>query len=405
MSTKENPYAILKIHDYRCFLIGRFAGGFGNQMLTFAVAWELWVRTHSTFSLGMIGLCLVLPIILLALPAGHVADNHERRRIVMFAQSAVVVSDLLMAVLALFQGPVILVYGCLIITGSARAFNEPSASTLLSSVVPVEHFSRAATWNSSVFQTASILGPATAGVIVAFTHSAVPVFALAALCALTYFIAVGLIRGRQENLARKAISIDSLVQGIQFLRTKPVLLASITLDLFAVLFGGAVALMPVFATDVLHVGAPGLGVMRAAPAVGALLMALLIAHRPPFRHAGLTLLVCVIGFGAVTVVFGLSTWFPLSVAMLVLLGAFDNVSVVIRSTLMLTQVPDDMRGRTSAVNTVFIASSNELGDFESGVVAGLIGPVLAVITGGLGTLAVVGIVIKKWPQLKQLKTL
>jgi MFS family permease len=183
------------------------------------------------------------------------------------------------------------------------------------------------------------------------------------------------------------------------------LVSAITLDLFAVLLGGAVALLPIYATDILHVGPWGLGLLRSAPSVGALLIAVFLAHRPPFRHAGVTLLLCVAGFGVGTIVFGLSTWFPLSLAMLFLLGVFDNVSVVIRQTLMLTQVPDEMRGRTSAVNTVFISSSNELGDFESGVVAGFLGPVAAVVLGGLGTLLVVAAVWKGFPQLVALREL
>jgi MFS family permease len=214
-----------------------------------------------------------------------------------------------------------------------------------------------------------------------------------------------MIKGRQMPLAAKSATWSSLTEGFRFMRDTKVILAAITLDMFAVLFGGAVALLPIYATDILHVGPQGMGVMRAAPSIGALLMAFVIAHSPPMKNAGRTLLWAVAGFGAFTIIFGLSTWFWLSVLMLALLGGLDNISVVIRGTLLLTHTPDEMRGRISGVNSIFIGISNELGSFESGFAAALFGPVIAVVGGGICTILVVLTVAKFWPEIRNLKTL
>ncbi|HTH14536.1 MAG TPA: MFS transporter, partial [Spirochaetia bacterium] len=284
--------------------------------------------------------------------------------------------------------------------------SDPSSSAYTPLVVPREHFTQAATWNSSTFQVAVITGPALAGLMVAALGGRVTeVYALGTAFLAAQVVLVALIRARPEVRPVETKAWHSLVEGLKFLWSTKVVLSAITLDLFAVLLGGAVALLPIYATDILKVGPEGLGLLRSAPSVGALLMALFLAHRKPFRRAGVALLWCVAGFGAATVAFGFSTWFPLSLALLFILGSLDNVSVVIRGTLMLTYVPDEMRGRTSAVNTVFISSSNELGDFESGVVAGFIGPVAAVVVGGIGTLLVVLGVWKLFPQLVALKGL
>jgi MFS family permease len=257
-----------------------------------------------------------------------------------------------------------------------------------------------------MFQIAVITGPALAGILVgAFGGGVTEVYGIGAVFLASQVILVAFIKARPPIRAVETRAWHSLIEGLKFLWSNKVIFSAITLDLFAVLLGGAVALLPIFATEILRVGPWGLGLLRSAPSVGALLMAVTVAHLPPFRKAGITLLWCVAGFGVVTIVFGLSTWFPLSLAMLFLLGALDNVSVVVRQTLMLTQVPDEMRGRTSAVNTVFISSSNELGDFESGVVAGFIGPVAAVVVGGIGTLLVVLGVWRLFPQLAELKSL
>lgn len=374
-------------------------------MLTFAIAWELWLRTRSAFALGMVGLVQVAPVILLSLPGGHVADRYNRRKIVRITQAALAFCAFGLGLLSYFQGPLILIYTCLLGIGIARAFNDPAASTLLPEAVPPELFTSAATWTSSAWQLASISGPAAAGLIVALWENVTVIYAFEMLAAIVFLILLSFIKGRPLALSHKAATLDSLLEGFRFLRGTKVILAAITLDMFAVLFGGAVALLPIFATDILKVGPQGLGLMRAAPSVGALLMAFAIAHLPPFKHAGRTLLIAVAGFGVATIVFGFSTDFLLSLAMLTLLGGLDNISVIIRHTLLLTFTPDEMRGRTAAVNSIFIGASNELGAFESGVAAALLGPVLAVVAGGIGTLLVVLAVAKAWPEMRDLKTL
>lgn len=374
-------------------------------MLSFAIAWELWLRTHEAFALGMVGLVQVIPVLLLALPAGHVADQYNRKRIVLISELTFALCALGLGWLSYRQGSLYLIYGLLLIIGIARAFNDPASSTLLPETVPPELFGNAATWNTSVWHFASIAGPALAGLLIGFFKAVTFIYIIDAVALFTFCIMLTMIRGRQLPLAEKSPTWKSLTEGFKFMRNTKVILAAITLDMFAVLFGGAVALLPIYATDILKVGAEGLGIMRAAPSVGAMLMAFLIAHLPPMQNAGRTLLLAVTGFGLATVVFGLSTSFLLSVAMLALLGGLDNISVVIRGTLLLTQTPDAMRGRISSVNTIFIGISNELGSFESGLAATLLGPVLAVVTGGIATIIVVLIVARVWPEMRHLKSL
>jgi len=404
-ASQYDPYAALRLRDFRLLLIGRFVTSFGGQMLSFAIGWELWLRTRSAFALGLVGLVQVIPIILLSLPAGHVADQYNRRRIIMFTQTLLAICSLGLAALSFTQGPLFWIYFCLLGIGIARAFNDPASSTLLPQVVPPELFGSAATWSSSAWQFASIVGPAAAGLIAAALNSVTVIYVFDALAAFIFMLLIGLIKGRELALSRKAATLDSLKEGLVFLRDTKVLLAAITLDMFAVLFGGAVALLPVYATDILNIGATGLGILRAAPSIGALLTAFALAHLPPFKQAGKTLLWAVAGFGVATIVFGVSKFFWLSVAMLALLGGLDNVSVVIRSTLMLTRVPDEMRGRASAVNGIFISASNELGGFESGSIAALLGPIFSVVSGGIGTIIVVLIVAWAWPEMRNLKSL
>jgi MFS family permease len=403
--TAHDPYAALRFQDFRLLLTGRFLTSFGNEMLTFAVAWELWLRTNSAFALGMVGLVQVIPVIVLSLPAGHFADQHNRRRIVFFAQLTTATCSLGLAFLSFTQGPLTLIYLCLFGIGVARAFNDPASSTLVPETVPAHLFSSAATWNSSAWHIASIVGPAVAGLVVAFAGNVTIIYVFDALGSITFSILLGFIKGKPLPLAPKSATWDSLKEGFRFMRDTKIILAAITLDMFAVLFGGAVALLPIYATDILKVGPQGLGILRAAPSTGALLMAFALAHLPPMKNAGRSLLLAVIGFGIATIVFGLSKWFWLSVSMLVLLGGLDNISVVIRSTLLLTHTPDEMRGRISAVNGIFIGISNELGSFESGFAAALFGPVVAVVAGGIITVLVVFGTAKIFPSILNLKTL
>lgn len=390
-------------------LVGRFITSMGNQMLTFAVGWELWLRTRSAFNLGLIGLVQVIPVIVLSLPAGYVADHYNRRKVVVYSQLFLAACSLGLGFLSVIQGPLWMIYLCLLGIGIARAFNDPASSTLLPETVPTELFTSAATWSSSSWQMASIIGPALAGMLAWLLNGVSLMYFIYVAFDLIFLVLITLIKGRPLALSQKASTIpemiQSLVEGIRFIRTTRVILAAITLDMFAVLLGGAVTLLPVYATDILHVGAQGLGLMRAAPSIGAMLMAISIAYLPPFKRAGITLLWAVAGFGLATIIFGISTSFWISVAMLFVLGALDNISVVIRSTLLLTKTPDEMRGRTSAVNGIFISASNELGGFESGLAAALFGPIIAVVSGGVGTILVVLAVARIFPEIVRMKTL
>ncbi len=403
---RHDPYRALRYRDFRFLLVGQFITSFGSQMVSFGIGWQLWLRTHNELALGLVGLVQIIPVVLISMPAGHVADHYNRKRIVLYAQLLLAACSLGLALLAFAEGSLFLIYLCLFGIGVARSFYQPAASTLLPQTVPPEVFTSAATWNSTAWQLASILGPTFAGIIVAFSSQVGVIYILDALSGLSFLYLISQIKGRELALSRsKAATVDSLKEGIRFIRSTKVILAAITLDMFAVLFGGAVALLPVYATDILKVGAEGLGIMRAAPSIGAIIMALTITRLPPFQHAGRTLLIAVAGFGMATIVFGLSTSFWLSVLMLGLLGSLDNISVVIRSTLMLTWTPDEMRGRTSAVNGIFIGASNELGSFESGLTASIFGTVPAVVGGGIGTILVVLAVARLWPQMRNLKTL
>ena len=374
-------------------------------MLSFAISWELWLRTHDPFSLGLVGLVQVVPVILLSLPGGHLADQYNRKRIVFIMQTLLALCSLGLAYLSFTQGPILWIYACLLGIGIARAFYDPAASTLLPQTVPPSLFTSAATWSSSAWQFAAIFGPAVAGVIAAVVGSVTIIYVFDAFAAFVFIALISLIQGRELALARKSATLESLAEGWRFIRDTRVILAAITLDMFAVLFGGAVALLPVYATDILKVGAVGLGWMRAAPSIGAILMAFLLAHLPPMKQAGKTLLWAVAGFGLATIAFGVSRWFWFSVLMLGLLGALDNISVVIRHTLMLTRVPDEMRGRASAVNSIFIGTSNEMGAFESGSVAKLFGTIPSVVIGGIGTIVVVLAVAWFFPEMRNMTTL
>lgn len=404
-SVRHDPYAALRFQDFRLLLVGRFITSFAGQMLSFAIGWELWLRTNSALALGLVGLVQVIPVILLSLPAGHVADQYNRKRIVLITQVMLATCSLSLAYLSLSQGALWLIYLCLLGIGLSRAFNDPASATLLPQTVPPAIFTSAATWSSSAWQFASIVGPAVAGLLVAWLGKVTIIYLFDAMAAIIFSVLVVLIKGRPLALSHKADTFESLAEGIRFIRDTRVILAAITLDMFAVLFGGAVALLPIYATDILKVGATGLGIMRAAPSIGAIIVAFMLAHLPPFKQAGKTLLIAVSGFGLATIVFGLSRNFWLSVSMLALLGGLDNISVVIRQTLMLTKVPDEMRGRASSVNSIFIGASNELGGFESGAVAALAGPVLSVVLGGVGTILTVLAIARVFPEMLKLKSL
>lgn len=391
----------LRFRDFRLLVLGSFLARLASQMLSVAVGWELYTRTNSPLALGLVGLVQIVPNLLLALPAGHIADSHDRKLIVVLATAAMAASIFALAVNTMGHGPLLAVYALLFAIGVGRAFQGPAVGALNAQVVPPSQYSNSATWLSATGQMAGILGPAFAGILVA-VWSVVGVYSTMSVLLLLVVVLYATMRVRAAAPKREPLSLTSLLAGTQFIRHTPVILSAITLDMFAVLLGGATALMPIFARDILAVGAEGLGWLQSAPAVGALLAALVMTTRPPARRVGPALLVAVAAFGLVTVIFGLSRQFLLSLAMLAMLGALDNVSVVIRTTLVLTLTPNALRGRVNAVHSVFIGISNELGAFESGVAAAVLGAITAVVAGGIGTILVVALVAAKAPQLRHL---
>ena len=394
------------MRDFRFLLIGSFIVTIGDQMVNVAIGWELYERTGSALALGGIGLVQVIPIIVLSLPAGHMVDRFNRKHIVIAAQALMLLASLGLMVLSITHGSLLLIYGCLLLIGVAVAFNSPASSTLIPQTVPESLFENAATWESGAWQLAAVLGPALGGFVIALFHSATLVYGLNAVTALTFALLILMIRGvRRVERSSEVTTLGALVEGLRFLRSTQVILAAITLDLFAVLLGGATSLLPIYAKDILHVGPTGLGWLRAAPSIGAVCISFFIAHAPPFKKAGRILLCSVGGFGIATIIFGVSRSFWLSLLMLFMLGALDSISVVIRSTLLLTRTPDALRGRISAVNYIFVGASNELGGFESGLVAQFFGPIIAVAGGGIGTVLVVLCVALLWPEMRRLGTL
>jgi MFS family permease len=399
----HDPYQALRYRNFRLLFIGTFIATIGEQMINVAIGWELYERTGSALALGWVGLVQIIPVILLSLPAGQLADRISRKRIVMVTQVILALASLGLTVLSFTHGLLLLIYGCLFLIGVAVAFNNPASSTLIPQMVPEGSYANAATWSSSSWQLAAVLGPALGGFVIALSHSTTPVYALNAGAALLYVILLLPVGGgRRVVRSIESPTTDSLLEGVRFLRRSQIILAAITLDLFAVLLGGATTLLPIYAKDILQVGPTGLGWLRAAPSIGAVCIALSIAYIPPFKKTGRTLLLAVAGFGLATFIFGVSRSFWLSLLMLFLLGGLDNISVVIRSTLLLTRTPDAMRGRVAAVNTLFVGASNELGGFESGLAAQLFGPVISVAAGGIGTILVVLLVALLWPEMRRL---
>ncbi|MEM5429526.1 MFS transporter [Cupriavidus oxalaticus] len=384
---------------FRRYWFARLCTTIGYQIFTVAVGWQMYDLTRDPLMLGMVGLVQFLPSVVLILMSGHVADRFDRRRIVRTCQSIEALLAAGMAVASLtgwIDSHHIFVFVALI--GATRAFENPTLQALLPSVVTPRQLPRAVALASSAGQTAIIIGPAIGG----FAYVAGPgvVYALSATLFVIAAVLVSGITLRQAAQRLTApVSLSTVFAGFSYIRSRPVLLGAISLDLFAVLLGGAVALLPIYARDILHTGPWGLGLLRSSPAVGALVMALWLARHPLNRRAGPIMFGAVALFGVATVVFGVSTWLPLSMAALVVLGASDMISVVVRSTLVQLDTPDDMRGRVGAVNSVFIGASNQLGEFESGVTAALFGPVGAVILGGVGTLLVVAVWMRLFPAL------
>jgi MFS family permease len=397
--------AILRLRDFRLLLTGTIAGTIGMQMQTTAVGWELYERTNSAYALGFVGLVALLPIVALTLPAGHAVDSFDRRKLLIAAQGLFTMAWLGLAAVSWWHGPVWMLYGCVLLSGIARAFQGPLRSAILPSLVPSPLLANAVTWQGGAWQLASVTGPAIAGLLIGATNSAVPAYVGAAIGAFLFLVTATQLDYRQADRPPSALTVASLVAGVKFVWRVKLILSTLTLDLFAVLLGGAGTLLPIYAKDILHVGPVGLGWLNAADSVGAVLMAVWLGTRPAMRHAGRTLLYAVFGFGLATLVFGLSRSYLLSLTALVVLGALDMVSVVVRSTIVPLVTPDDMRGRVGAINSLFISTSNQLGGFESGVVAGAFGPIVSVVAGAIGTMLVVGAVAWRWPEIRKLGAL
>jgi len=390
---------VFRHRDFALFSAVRIADGLAQQMQTVAVGWLVYDVTHSALALGLVGLAGFLPAFTLALVTGHVADRFDRRLIVAACHllSAAAAGGLL--ALAWSGGTAAApIYGVVVLSGIAHAFAGPASQALVPSLVPRGEFAQAVAWNSSFWQGSAIAGPALGGLF--YILGPAVVFASAGLLFVLASGLAALIRSRSVEIRCEPISRSSLLAGITFIRSRPVILGAVSLDLFAVLLGGATALLPIFAQEVLLVGVSGLGIMRSMPALGAATMALWLAYQPLTRNAGLRLFAAVAVFGLATISFGFSTNFAFSLLCLFVLGAADMVSVVVRQTLVQMETPDPMRGRVAAVNTVFIGASNELGEFESGVLAALVGAVPAVVLGGVGTLAVAFLWARLFPALR-----
>ena len=382
---------------FRRFFAARFLAGMAQQVHNVGLGWLVYDRTGSAMALGLVGLAAFAPALLLALASGHVADRFDRRLIVTVCWTVVALADATLALLSLqHDGPVWPVYAVAMLVGSARAFANPAGQALLPSLVPRDVFPGAVSLMASAWQSSSIIGPAIGGLL--YILGPAMVFGSAAACfALSAAFVFSL--GPRPGAGGGRPTLESLFAGIGFIRSRPVVLGAISLDLFAVLLGGATALLPIYARDILHTGPWGLGLLRSMPALGAVAMSVLLAWRPLQRGAGRKIITAVSVFGAATLVFGLSETLWLSMAALFVTGAADMVSVVVRQTLVQLETPDEMRGRVAAVNSVFIGASNELGEFESGALAAAVGPVGSVVLGGIGTLAVAVAWVRLVPQL------
>jgi MFS family permease len=406
LSRRHDPYAALRYKPYRWFIVSLFAMTLASQMRAVVVGWQIYALTHDPLSLGLIGLAEVVPFVGCALFAGHLADVANRRRISLIALSSVFVCS--GALLTFTSIPGFLarfgpwpIYAVIFASGIARSFLQPARQAMGAELVPRELFASAVAWRSSTWQTAAVAGPALGGLLYGFfgPRAAYGVDLTLSVIAVTTFTMVAY---TPTARAAAAATMEGLLGGIRFVLKERVIFAAMSLDLFSVFLAGSEALLPIYAAEILHVGPQGLGVLRAAPAAGAVVTSLVLAHRPPMQRAGRTMLIAVALFAACIVVFGSSRSFWLSLTVLAVSGMADTVSVVIRSTLIQVFTPTNLYGRVTAVNSIFIGSSNELGAFESGVMAKLLGTVTSVVVGGLASLGVVGFVAARVPQLRAL---
>jgi MFS family permease len=414
LAVKGDYRSAFKSRDFRLYQAARLMVILGAEAQSVAVAWQVYALTHSALDLGYTGLALFLPGVFVMLAAGHAADRYDRRKIILlcYTLQACCTAALLwlsMSATALKGGRIWPIYAVLVGIGLGRAFSGPAASAMLPSLVPKEHFVNAVTWGATVYQIANMSGPAVGGIlftlplagVLAGWNGAPVVYGFTLVMLLGFIVLVSMIRAKMVMTDKRAFSMKTMLAGLEYVWRAKLLLGSISLDLFAVLLGGATALLPIFATDILHAGPRGLGLLRAMPSVGALIVSLTMVVKPIKRKAGATMLICVGIFGAATVVFGLSKSIWLSAAALVIVGASDMVSVVVRSSLLQLATPPEMRGRVSAVNWLFIGASNEFGEFESGVTAQWWGAVKAVVIGGIASMVVTTAAAGLFPQLRR----
>ena len=393
---------VLRHPDLRRYLSARFLASLATQVQTVAVGWQVFSVTGDPFDLGLVALSQFLPFIVLILPAGHVADRYDRRRVQLLTYTLeAVCAAALFGIAVAGVTDTAPVFGVMVLFGVARAFNQPTSQALLPNLAPIALFPRAVALNSSLGQIATIAGPAVGGLLV-FLGVGVAYALSVLLLALAVILVANLRGGGRDEASTEPMSLATLLSGVTFVRSRSIVLGSISLDMFAVLFGGATALLPIYAGEILDVGPAGLGLMRAAPAVGAAILAGALTVRPLRRHVGRWMFGGVVLYGVATIIFGVSTSFALSLGALVAMGAGDMVSVYIRHLLVQLETPDAIRGRVSAVNSVFIGASNELGEFESGITAAWWGVIPAVVVGGAATLAVVGAWARLFPVLRTL---
>jgi MFS family permease len=395
---------LLRHPSFRLFWASRIFSALGFQVASVAVGWLVYAKTGSAYALGLVGLFQFLPMVALTFLVGHIADRFDRRRIVAGCQF---LECIVLAMLTFGDRDgkldVAVLFAAVALLGAARAFETPTMSALLPALVPDALLQKAIAVSSSAMQTATIVGPSLGGLLYA-TGASVPL-GLSALCLSTAGGAMAFIKMERTQPEREPISFRSIFSGVSFIRSRPIILGAISLDLFAVLLGGVTALLPIFARDILHTGPWGLGFLRSAPAVGALAMSVLLVQMPLNRHVGIKMFAAVIVFGIGTVIFSISTSFAISLIALVILGAADNVSVVIRISLVQLSTPDAMRGRVSAVNSLFVGTSNQLGEFESGMLAGLLGVIPSGVVGGMGTILIALLWMRLFPALREIKTL
>jgi MFS family permease len=405
-STSTHGRVAFQYRDFRFYQLARLSSIVANEAQSTALAWQVYEITKSPLALGYVGLAQFLPGILLSVIAGHAADRFDRRRILQVCNTASLASSLLLLTYVLRgANRVEPIYAILVLIGITRAFSGPASQSLLPQMVKKEHFPNAVAWGSSVFMLATILGPAIGGGIYAIANGPVLVYAAGAMLYVVTLTCITLLHVRTGRMEHAETSLHTLFAGFRYVWEKKIILASISLDLFAVLLGGAVALLPVVADQVLNTGPWGLGMLRSAPAVGAGVMGGLVAFRPIRSKAGAIMLWCVAIFGVSTIVFGLSRSFWVSLAAMFVLGASDMVSVIIRATLVQIATPPEMRGRVSAVNLLFIGASNEFGQFESGLTAHWFGTIPAVIIGGVGSIVVVAVWALLFPSLRKIDKL